>query len=206
MRFPKIVFGFKTKEKTICLTFDDGPHPDYTPQILDLLAEYKIKATFFILGSKIRNYREIVERIIREGHQVGNHGYSHRNLIFKKKGFILTEINKTDELLRECGAEGDIVFRPPYGRMSLRTLLLLGKLNKKVIMWNIPSKDYKAENSRRILSRIRRRLKPGAIIVMHDAGKEDVSVNRKSGVQALNILLSELSAAGYSFRTISELL
>lgn len=207
MRFPKIVFSFKTKEKSICLTFDDGPHPEYTPQILDLLAEHKIKATFFILGCKIPNYEEIVKRIIREGHQVGNHGFSHCNLIFKKSEIILNEINRTDELLRQCGVEGEIVFRPPYGRMSLRAMLLLGKLNKKVIMWNIPTKDYKAENSGKIVAKIHRKIKSGGIIVLHDAGKKiESDADRMPTIDAVSQIIAEILEMGYSFKTISEMM
>ena len=122
MGWPKIIFGFKTKQKSICLTFDDGPHPVYTPKILEILAKHGVKATFFISGNKIQKYKKIVEQMISEGHEVGNHGYSHRNFIFKNKEYILNEIEQTDLLLRECGAGEEIVFRPPFGRMSLKML------------------------------------------------------------------------------------
>ncbi|MDO9578190.1 MAG: polysaccharide deacetylase family protein [Candidatus Cloacimonadales bacterium] len=207
MRFPKIIFGIKIRQKAICLTFDDGPHPVYTPQILQMLAKHDMKATFFITGSKIQKYRKILEQMISEGHEVGNHGYSHRNLIFKSKEFILNEINKTDELLRECGAKGEIVFRPPYGRMSLKAIFLLGELNKKIIMWNIPTKDYKAENSQSIIRKIRKKLKPGGIIILHDAGKLiNSNVDRTFTIEAVELIIEEILQKGYSFKTISEML
>lgn len=207
MRFPKIVFGFKTKEKSVCLTFDDGPHPVYTPQVLAILAKHDVQATFFILGHKIPEYKEIVKQIISGGHQVGNHGYAHSNLIFKKRDFILNEIERTDELLRECGAEGEIVFRPPYGRMSLRALLLLGELNKKVIMWNIPTKDYRALNSNQIIRKIHHKIKAGGIIVLHDAGKSiDSDADRNCTIEALEAVIVEIKECGFGFKTVSEML
>lgn len=207
MAWPKIIFGFKNKEKSICLTFDDGPHPVYTPKILTILAKHSVKATFFITGSKIQKYKRILKQLISEGHEVGNHGYSHRNLIFKNKEFILNEINRTDELLRDCGAKGEIVFRPPYGRMSLKAIFLLGELNKKIIMWNIPTIDYKADSSQKIIRRIRKKLKPGGIIILHDAGTLiNSNVDRTFTIEAVEQIIEEILHKGYSFKTISEML
>jgi peptidoglycan-N-acetylglucosamine deacetylase len=207
MTWPEIIFGFKTKDKSICLTFDDGPHPVFTPKILEVLAKHNVKATFFISGRKILTYQNIVEKTINEDHDVGNHGFSHRNFIFKNKEFILKEIARTDELLRTCGAKGEITFRPPYGRMSLKALLLLGKMKKKIIMWNIPTNDYKATNSEMILKKILKKIKPGGIIIVHDAGKLiESKVDRTFTIEAVEQIIVELQKKDYKFKTISEML
>ena len=205
--FPKIIFGFKTRERNVCLTFDDGPHPVYTPQLLDILADSGVRATFFITGNKIKKYKNIVKRMISEGHEVANHGYSHRNLLFKNTQFIKNEIEKTDDLLRKCGAEGEIVFRPPFGRISLKAFCFLGKINKKIIMWNIPTKDFKAKSTDSILKKIYAKLRRGGIIVLHDAGKNiDSDVDRIHTVNAVKHVVVEILKRNYSFATISEML
>ena len=207
MGWPQIIFGFRTKDKSICLTFDDGPHPVFTPKILEMLSKYNVKVTFFISGNKIQSYQNIVERTINEGHDVGNHGFSHRNFIFKSSKFIRSEISRTDELLRSCGANGEITFRTPYGRMSIKTLFILSKLKKKIIMWNVPTKDFKATNSNMIVKKILKKIKPGGIIVVHDAGKLiESDVDRTYTIEAVKQIIEELQTAGYRFKTISEML
>ena len=116
--FPKFIYKVKTNEKQIALTFDDGPHPEFTIKLLDLFKEKGIKATFFVTGINIENQKNIISRMIKESHELANHSYSHKNLIFKKKSFIKDEIDKTDNLLREIGVKGEILFRPPFGRTS----------------------------------------------------------------------------------------
>ena len=207
MRFwPEIIYGIKTKEKVLALTFDDGPHETFTAQFLELLSEFNVKATFFISGNKIEKHKDIILKIIEDGHELGNHTYSHKNLIFKKPSFIRREIKFTDELIKSCGAEAPILVRPPYGRFLLTALYVLGKLRKKVILWNIPTKDYKAKNPDLIVKKVLCKLKPGGIIVMHDAGKDDSGVDRTVSLQALKELLIELPTLGYRFCTVSELL
>jgi len=206
--FPKFIYKVKTKEKLVALTFDDGPHPIFTNELLDIFKEKGIKATFFVTGKHIKKYKEIINRIIIEGHELGNHSYSHKNLIFKKSSTIKQEIQKTDDLLRELGVKGEILFRPPFGRILFNALIAIASLKKKVIMWNVPTKDYKENDSDMILSRIYKRLKPGSIIVLHDSGidRNAKKIDRKSTIVAVRKLIIELPERGYSFKTVSELI
>jgi len=206
--FPKFIYKVKTNEKLVALTFDDGPHPEFTIELLDLFKEKGIKVTFFVRGSKIETHNKIVSRMITEGHELGNHSYSHKNLIFKKKSTIRIEIEKTDRLLRELGVKGDIHFRPPFGRILFSASSVLASLNKKVIMWNVPTKDFKENDPNVILKRIYKRIKPGSIIVLHDSGveKHGKEINRQSTISAVKVLIDELAKKGYKFRTVSELI
>ena len=207
MRFcPQIVFGIKTEEKVVALTFDDGPHPIFTIELLKLLAEFNVKATFFVSGKNIEQHKDLVKQIVDNEHELGNHAYSHRNLIFKTTSFIRNEIVKTDDLIKSCGADVPNIVRPPFGRFLLSALYVFCKLKKKVILWNIPTKDYKAKHPKLIVRKVYRKLKPGGIIVMHDAGKDNSKVDRSVSLQAVRSLLSELPQKGFRFVTISELL
>jgi len=205
---PKIIYKVKTREKVISLTFDDGPHPDYTEQILEILAEKNVKATFFVTGENIEKYNSIAKRMIQEGHELGNHSYSHKNLIFKSPMTIKKEITFTDKLLRDVGCKGDIHFRPPFGRILLIAAFILSSLDKKVIMWSVPTKDYKEKDTSEILKKINRRIKPGAIIVLHDSGivRNGKPVNRKQTVEAVKKIINNLQQKGYKFKTVSELI
>ena len=205
---PKFIYKVKIKMKLVALTFDDGPHSVFTNELLDLFKENGIKATFFVTGKNIVKHKTIVRRMIKEGHELGNHSYSHWNLIFKKKSVIREEIEKTDRLLHELGVKSDIHFRPPFGRLLFAASSILASLNKKVIMWNVPTKDYKEDDPKIILKRIYKRIKPGSIIVLHDSGIErsGKKIDRQATVDAVKMLIDELPKRGYEFRTVSELI
>ncbi|HEY9675751.1 MAG TPA: polysaccharide deacetylase family protein, partial [Waterburya sp.] len=149
--FGKLVNHVDTTEKVVALTYDDGPNPPYTNQLLELLERNQIKATFFVIGEKAEKYPETVRLILSKGHEVGNHSYSHMQLIFKNPFFIRSEIEKTDKLLRQLGAKQEIHFRAPYGRKLLALPYILSKMQKKNILWNLDSKDYEASNSESII-------------------------------------------------------
>jgi len=206
--FPKFIYKIKTNEKFVALTFDDGPHPLFTNRLLDIFKEKGIKATFFVAGNKIEKHKKIISRMIAEGHELGNHSYSHKNLIFKKKSMIREEIEKTDRLLRELGVKGDIHFRPPFGRLLFAACSVIASLNKKVIMWNVPTRDFKESDPNVILKRIYKRIKPGAIIVLHDSGIErpGKKIDRQATIDVVKMLIDGLPKRGYEFRTISELI
>ena len=206
--FPKFIYKVRTNEKLVALTFDDGPHPVFTNELLDLFKEKGIKATFFVTGKNIEKHNNIINRMIAEGHELGNHSYSHNNLIFKKKNKIKEEIQKTDSLLRELGVKGDIHFRPPFGRLLFAASAVLASLNKKVIMWNVPTKDFKENDPNVILKRIYKRIKPGSIIVLHDSGVERPGkrIDRIVTITVVKKLIDELLKKGYKFRTVSELI
>ncbi|MEA1986481.1 MAG: polysaccharide deacetylase family protein [Candidatus Marinimicrobia bacterium] len=202
--FATIIFRGNDEEKIIAFTFDDGPNQPYTNQILEVLKKYNAKATFFQLGENINKHPEAIKKIISGKHEIGNHSFSHRKLICKSPDFIRNEIQKTDDILKKFKVETK-VFRPPYGLMFLSLPFTMQKFNKKIIMWEIDSKDYLNRPAKQISDKILRRVKPGSIILMHD-GSGTAGGNRSNTVEALKLCLPKLIEQGYKFSTISDLL
>ena len=184
--YPEAIFRIKTDEKIICLTFDDGPDPDSTPVLLDLLGRYNIKALFFCIGRNAENFPSLMEQIKSEGHITGNHTWSHLN------GWTSSVKKYLDDTDKASTITSDTWFRPPFGRLRL---LQYYKLKKKyrILFWDIMPYDFDAsfapEDSLKVLLK---RTRPGSIIVLHDNG-------RASSAAYLERFLKELTERGYRF-------
>ncbi|WP_445248877.1 polysaccharide deacetylase family protein [Microcoleus sp. OTE_8_concoct_300] len=192
-----------TEVKVVALTYDDGPYPPYTNQLLDILDRYQVKATFFEIGRNIEKHPEIVKMIVARGDELANHSYSHKDMMFKPREFLLSEIEKTDKLLQEVGVKQDsISFRPPWGRRFVVLSYLLSQMHKKLIMWDVDSQDYeKTLTVEDIANRVIENVRSGSIVVMHDGGGD-----RSRTVAATQIIVKALLSKGYEFKTVSELL
>lgn len=189
-------------DKYIALTFDDGPHKSYTPQILDILSEYNVKATFFIVGKNCEKYPELAERIIDEGHEIGNHTYSHLTNIAKAdEGTILRELLRVEDALHELRGYRPRVFRPPGGIYNATIDRIATQLNYTAVLWNVDTHDWKCPPSPRIASEVLNKVKPGYIILMHD-----YVVGASNTPAALRKFLPSLIESGYRFVTVTELI
>ncbi|RVU91493.1 polysaccharide deacetylase family protein [Flavobacterium columnare] len=167
--------SFKTNENAIALTFDDGP-TEFTPLVLDLLAKYDAKATFFCIGKQIALYPEIAKRIVAEGHQIANHTYSHSNQMgFFSKKRLLDEFEQTDALLEKITGESNRFFRPPFGVTNPHIAKAVKEKNYKVIGWNIRSLDTVIEEEK-IYNRIVDKIDKGSIVLLHDTSQKTVNV------------------------------
>jgi peptidoglycan/xylan/chitin deacetylase (PgdA/CDA1 family) len=187
-------------EKKIVISFDDGPHPQYTLQICELLEKFNIKALFFFLGSMAEKYPEIIKKVHEKGHEIGNHGYTHLNLRWKSKKIITEEIMKTDTILQAIIKKETNYFRPPYLRCGLNLLLILRKMKKKMVLATVSTKDFKRKNPEIIVKKALRKTQNKAILVFHDGGK-----NQEITMKALEILIPELLARGFRFVQMEEL-
>jgi peptidoglycan/xylan/chitin deacetylase (PgdA/CDA1 family) len=199
-------FGIKranTEVKVVALTYDDGPSSPYTNQLLDILDRYQVKATFFEIGRNIEKHPEIVPMIVARGHELANHSYSHTDMMFKPREFLLSEIEKTDKLLQELGVKQDsISFRPPFGRRFVVLSYLLSQMHKKLIMWDVNSLDYeKTLTAEDIANRVIDNVRSGSIVLMHDSGGD-----RSKTLAATQAIVKTLQSKGYAFKTVSELL
>lgn len=184
--------------KTVALTFDDGPHPE-TEKVLDLLKAYNKEATFFCIGRQIEQHPDIFKRIIAEGHVIGNHTFSHvRSFGFMNTAKIVKEIKSTDTLIANYTSQSPKFFRPPFGATSPALAKALKITGHKVIGWNIRSLDTVIRDKEKIVSRIKRRLKPGSIVLMHDTSSKSVTV--------LEQLLVILQQQDYQCTTVDKLL
>ncbi len=205
-----------TQELVVALTYDDGPNPTYTNQLINLLNRLEAKATFFVIGQNIETNPETVKKLIDSGHEVGNHSYSHQKLIWKTPAFVRSEIEKTDELLRQLGVKQEILFRAPFGYKRFTLPYILKQMHKKNIMWNVDPKDYQETNPEIIAQRVLDKVQPGAIILMHDGGSDSrletlrdgqspVGGDRTATIAATEIVIYKLQAQGYKFLTVSQM-
>ncbi|MDQ6470015.1 polysaccharide deacetylase family protein [Flavobacterium sp. LHD-80] len=185
-------------EKKIALTFDDGP-TEFTLEVLELLKKYNAKATFFCIGKNIEKHPEILKQVIAEGHLVGNHSYSHSKFFdFYHEDKITDELRKTDKLLEKFTSKKINFFRPPYGVTTPSIRRALKVTGHKVIGWNIRSLDGGTKNQDLILSRIKKRVSPGGIVLLHDTAPHSVLV--------LEQFLQFLQQNNYEVVSVEELL
>ncbi len=198
-----IVRSVDTDEKVVALTFDDGP-TEKTDEILKVLDEAGIKATFFLNGKPMQEYPERAQSIAAAGHEIGNHTYSHKRMVFKSPAFIKQEIEETDRLIRETGYLGDIHFRPPNGKKLLLLPYYLKQNNKKTIMWDIEPDSYGeiAGDADKIIEHVKGNVKPGFIILLHIMYDNE----ERQSLEAIPGIVKSLSEQGYTFKTVSELL
>ena len=200
--FGKNIVRLNTDRRSVALTFDDGPHPPYTERLLDVLAKHNVKATFFMIGNRIEKHAETVHRVIAEGHQLGNHSYSHPVLGFLPPSIVQREIERTDSLLRQVGVTGEIVFRAPILTRFLPVAWVLAKENRTHISCNVWSWDWTTQNPDRIVQSVLKKVKPGSIIVFHDGKAENAQANRSGTVEATDRIIAALKREGYQFSTI----
>lgn len=201
--FGELVSRVETNEKVVALTFDDGPTPKYTEAILHTLKQEGVKATFFLVGQEIRKHPEQAKEIVAQGHELGNHSFSHHHLIFWGYQSVAKEISATSEAIREVGYSGPIYFRPPYGKKLLVLPYYLDKIGMPTITWDLEPESYPeiANDSRRISSYVVSEASPGSIILLHVMNK-----SRTASSEAVGEIIVGLRKQGYSFVTVSELL
>ena len=180
----------------VALTFDDGPNPRFTPQILDILYEHQVPATFFLVGQQMEGQGWLVRKIAASGHEIGNHTNSHPDLTTLEEPQILEEIQKTQDKLREILPDYTMKFlRPPYGRQN-ETVCQSSPL--PLILWNVDSGDWEDPQAEAIYAAVMENIQDGDIVVFHDDNPETV--------KALKQILPALKARGYQFATVSALL
>lgn len=203
-RYGMVVKNGSSKEKVVALTFDDGPHPKYTNQILDILDKYDAKATFFVLGQFAEAYPEIIKRQRKEGHEIGNHTYSHINISKVSKEKLQEEYEKTQNIIYSLTNNRSKVFRPPYGSFDEKTMDIVETNNSVIVLWSAhqDSKDWSNPEVDKIVNTTLTNVKNGDIILFHDY----VYYDKSHTVEALNKILPELKNRGYRFVTISQLI
>lgn len=192
-------------KRVVSLTFDDAPDPRVTPAILDTLSQYHIRATFFLVGDRAAKHPELVKRIMREGHVIGNHSYNHAVLTKLPLSQFQQQIWKTDGIIKRIAGVSPRLIRPPYGEMKPQQIAW-GKQNGFMIVnWDVDSEDWKNNpSSTRVLTNIKKTLQPGSIILQHAGGgdRQDLS----GTVHALPVLIEMLQGKGYDIVTLPELL
>lgn len=190
-----------TRAPRVALTFDDGPHKVFTPQILDLLRENGIRATFFMVGENISANPDLLERTLREGHEVGNHTYAHAYLKGKPKDTQVREIDLCDYEIFDHSEYCTHLLRPPGGLYDDNVLEICAERGYSVIIWSVDTRDWTGAPAGEIEQTVLAGLEDGAIILMHDFNRPDSHT-----VEALRDLIPRIRRLGYEFVTVSELI
>jgi chitin deacetylase len=191
----------ETNKKVVALTFDDAP-TEQINEVLKILKDNDVKATFYMIGENIEKYPTEAKAIVHDGHEMGNHSYSHQRFLLKSYGFIDEEIQNTNTLIRNLGYKGNITFRPPNGKKLLLLPWYLKQHNIQTIMWDVEPDTYIPGDAKAIEKYTIENVKPGSIILIHPLCNEDCKADR----EALPTIIQELKKKGYKFVSVSELL
>ncbi|WP_405609290.1 polysaccharide deacetylase family protein [Streptomyces sp. NBC_00076] len=178
--------------RTMVLTFDDGPDPRYTPEILYTLAEYDVRAMFFVCGSMAERHQDLVALIADEGHVVGNHTWSHPLLTGLSRRRIRSEMERTSDVIEEACGERPLWFRAPYGAWNRAAFQIGAELGMEPLGWTVDTLDWTTPGTRTIIGRVEHNAAPGVVVLSHDAGGD-----RTQSVRALRAYLPQLLDSGY---------
>ena len=199
--FGGIVKSVDTDDKVIALTFDDGPNHN-TDKIIEILGDLNVKATFYVTGREVKENMSEAEKLVKAGHELGNHSYSHQKMIFKTPWFVKNEIDKTNQLIKQAGYQGEIHFRPPYFKKLLFLPHYLAKNNINTILCDIEPETelgFKA-NAEQLSNYTIKHTKEGSIILLHIMYE-----SRSEALKALPKIVNGLREKGFNFVTVSEL-
>ena len=202
--YSDIITNVTTQQPVVALTFDDGPHPVYTPELLDMLKRRNAKATFFVTGECAQRHPEILDRMAQDGHAIGNHSWDHASFPMINSRNRRLQIKKCQSIL---GSYDSGLFRPPYGHLNLLSRLDVFLSGSKIVGWNVQVEDWLDHPVEKMFTGLKKKLKPGAIVLLHDNlfYTEDLRFqSRTASFQALGQLLAE--ETGFEFVTVLELL
>ncbi len=186
----------------IALTFDDGPHPVYTPIILDILKEYDVHATFFLIGENAERNPDLVRRILREGHEIGNHTYLHKNLREHTPGCIYEEISMAEEAILRIADQRTKLLRPPGGLYDKQVCETARRLDYDIILWTVDTLDWTHPTSKEIVEKVESSVQCGDIILCHDF----IGGAPSPTPDAIKRIIPDLLGQGYEFVSVSELI
>lgn len=184
----------KEGQKLVALTFDDGPDLVTTPQVLDILAKYQAKGTFFMMGSKVVGHEALVKKVSAAGHDVENHSWDHPDLTTLTVDQIQTQINTTNQAIEKACGKRPVYLRPPYGATNDVVRRVSGL---KEMLWTVDTRDWENRNTAAIMANVKQQLQPGGVVLMHDI--------HQTSVDALPSIMEYLKAEGYKCVTLSEL-
>jgi peptidoglycan/xylan/chitin deacetylase (PgdA/CDA1 family) len=188
----------KTAEKVVALTFDDGPDAKHTPQILNILDEWNAKAAFFCIGSKVEQHPQLAAEIVKRGHLIGNHSYSHINTFpLFSVSKMTADLCRSEAAIQSATGEKVRFFRPPFGVTNPLMQKALKAFDYYVIGWNIRSLDTSIEDTNKVVKRITKRIRPGSVILLHDTLPHSEEILRKT--------LQYLSDNGYTVKRVDKM-
>lgn len=202
------IYRVETPKKIVALTFDDGPSPIWTPQILDVLKAENVRATFFMVGHHVQKYPDIARRVALEGHDIENHGYAHSVILYYTPAEVEEEIKYSEHVIREITGKTTTMFRPPKAWLRNSTKNKIKSMGYHVVLWSLNSKDWVGFSFRHIVRYLSPRVRNGDILLFHDSGSviAPEGGDRRETIQAVSQLIRTLREKGFSFVTVKEMM
>jgi peptidoglycan-N-acetylglucosamine deacetylase len=198
--------GLGRESKQLALTFDDGPNDPHTQRLLEVLARHNVHATFFLIGRYVEQRPDIVRELLKAGHVVGNHTFTHPLLIFKSTQELRSEFSRCGQALTDAVGEHSNLFRPPFGGRRPGVLRIARQMGLEPIMWNVTGYDWSALSAEHIERKVTSQVRGGDVILLHDGGHLNFGADRSYTITATDRLISRYKSEGYEFVTIPEMM
>jgi peptidoglycan/xylan/chitin deacetylase (PgdA/CDA1 family) len=198
--------GLNSGTKQLALTYDDGPNDPHTFRLLEILARHNVRATFFLIGRYVNRRPDIVRELTRAGHVVGNHTWSHPNLIFASALQTMLQLQDCEQALTEAVGEHSRLFRPPFGGRRPSTLRIAREFGLEPVMWNVTGWDWRGKPAEYVERRVNQQIRGGNVILLHDGDHETFGADRSQTVIATDRLIARYKAEGYEFVTVPEVM
>ncbi len=198
--------GLKPGSRQLALTYDDGPNDPHTFHLLEILAHHNVKATFFLIGRYVKQRPDIVRELVRAGHAVGNHTFSHPNLIFASARQTRMELENCQQAMADAVGEQPRLFRPPFGGRRRSTLKIARALRLEPVMWNVTGWDWKGKPAEYVERRVSQQIRGGDVILLHDGSHAGFAIDRSQTVIATDRLIARCKAEEYKFVTVPEMM
>ena len=193
-------------KKLVALTFDDGPYPPFTQELVAVLEEKQVKATFFVVGNNASKFPEVVKLVASKGHEVALHAGEHKDFLRLNKAELAENISSGQKVLEELTGKPVKYMRPPHGFRDWTVMEEASKLGLKVVNWSVIPRDWTNPGAQEIVARVCKDVKVGAIVLLHDGDAPKQTASRCQTVEATSLIIDELRKNGYNFVTVSELL
>ena len=198
--------GLARGTKQIALTYDDGPNDPHTLRLLEVLSRHQVLATFFLIGRYVRQRPDIAREVLKAGHVIGNHTFTHPLLIFKSAAEIHRELSDCRAALQDAIGEHSNLFRPPFGGRRPATLRIARELGLEPVMWNVTGYDWTAPPAAIIEKKITKQIRGGDVILLHDGGHKQMGADRSQTVLASDHLIARYKQDGYKFVTVPQMM
>lgn len=192
--------------KRLALTYDDGPNDPHTMRLLDVLAKHGVKATFFMIGSYVEKRPDIARRVAEAGHEIGNHTWSHPNLIWCSSAQVRGELERTAKILEDTAGPYSRLFRTPFGGRRPASLRVVKSMGLTPVMWSVSAYDWSLPTGEAIERKVWSQIRGGDVILMHDGSHRGFGWDRANTVAATDAVIARAKAEGYAFCTVGEMM
>lgn len=204
--FGRSFTGLARGSKQLALTYDDGPNDPHTQHLLEVLARHNVHATFFLIGRYVQQRPDIVRELVKSGHVIGNHTFTHPLLTFKSGNELRSQFENCGRALSDSVGEHSNLFRPPFGGRRPAVLRIARHLGLETIMWNVTGYDWNAPSAEHIERKVTSQVRGGDVILLHDGGHREFGADRSFTIKATDRLISRYKAEGYEFVTVPAMM